>query len=75
MNTDAMMTVSLTFTKNLGNYESIKITAGLEVPTDNTDFDTKYKMLYSLIERVILKESEGVGAKLRGETFNSDGGR
>jgi len=35
MNKDARIRVSLTFTKNIGNYESVKIEAGLDIPTDN----------------------------------------
>jgi hypothetical protein len=65
---DVTVSVSLSFTKNIGNYESLRIEAGMSVPVQPVDNHLNiYANLYGLIEQAIVNESKGLAERLRQE--------
>ena len=55
----ARVSYSVTRTINLGNYESVKVQAGLEVQCDRTDaaIETNYEQIKAFIDDRITEET------------------
>ena len=58
----------LMFTVNLGNYESLKIDCGVEMPMpEDFDFDKTYDVVYRQLENVIAREAENFQVRAMGK--------
>ncbi|MAG73653.1 hypothetical protein CL620_05015 [archaeon] len=56
---DGKIWVSLGITKNLGNYESLRLDAGAEVRTNRVDDDSEWEHLWEKVdEQIEIKLSE-----------------
>lgn len=66
MSADTKVSVDLSFTRNLGNYESIKINIGVQdIVRQGETVDTATERIYAFVENKLIEKTSEVEAELK----------